>query len=320
MSNLELAPAETGCPPAAATAARVDLLAGRDVPLGRHTVVRRLLPHTNRRMVGAWCFFDHFGPENIADTPGMQVPPHPHCGLQTVTWLVRGQVLHRDSLGTVATIRPGQLNLMTAGFGIAHSEQSPADHTPVMHGLQLWIALPATVTGSRFEHHAGLPRVEFGGASVMVAVGAFGGVTSPAEVHSPLVGAEITVVGRSRLPLRGDWEYAVVSIDGAVSAAGAPVEPGALLYLGVDRDSLDIDGTGRVFLIGGEPFAEELVMWWNFVGRSHEEIVAARQAWMSPDPSRFGEVHGYPGDRLPAPEMPTTRLKPRDRHGRPRVR
>ena len=181
------------------------------MPLGRHTVVRRLLPHTNRRTVGAWCFFDHFGPENIADTAGMQVPPHPHCGLQTVTWLVAGEVLHRDSLGTLATIRPGQLNLMTAGFGIAHSEESPPEHTPVMHGLQLWVALPRD--GHRGSVRA--PRRPAGAdataaLSVTVAIGTFDGTASPARVHTPLVGAEIAAdgcgvaAGAARLGVRGD--------------------------------------------------------------------------------------------------------------------
>jgi quercetin 2,3-dioxygenase len=315
VSNLELAPAETECPPGAAAASRTDLLEGRDVPLGRHTVVRRLLPHTNRRTVGAWCFFDHFGPENIADTPGMQVPPHPHCGLQTVTWLVAGEVLHRDSLGTLATIRPGQLNLMTAGFGIAHSEESPDGHTPVMHGLQLWIALPREVTEARFEHHEDLPVRHYGGVAATVVIGTFDGADSPARVHTPLAGVEIAARGSASLPVRPDWEYAAVLVDGTATVAGAELPLGVLLYLGTDRSSLDVDGDGRVFLIGGEPFEEELVMWWNFVARSHEEIVAARTAWMAHE--RFGEVHGYAGDRLPAPELPTVRLKPRSRHGRP---
>jgi len=315
VSNLELAPAETDCPPDAATGARADLLDGRDVPLGRHTVVRRLLPHTNRRTVGAWCFFDHFGPENIADTPGMQVPPHPHCGLQTVTWLLSGEVLHRDSLGTLATITPGQLNLMTAGFGIAHSEESPPEHMPVMHGLQLWIALPESVTEARFEHHAALPELTYGGVSMTVVIGTFDGTSSPARVHTPLVGVQITAQGSASLPVQPSWEYAAILIDGSATVAGQALTPGSLLYLGTSRSSLEISGDGRLFLIGGEPFEEELVMWWNFVARSHEQIVEARSAWMARE--RFGEVHGYAGDRLPAPELPTVRLKPRSRHGRP---
>jgi len=144
------------------------LLPGHDVPLGRYTTVRRLLPQRPRRMVGAWCFVDHFGPDDVGGRPGMQVPPHPHTGLQTVTWLVDGEILHRDSLGNEQTIVPGQLNLMTSGHGIAHSEQSPSTHPPLMHGLQLWVALPdrARSGEAAFEHHPGLPSIRVGDASV----------------------------------------------------------------------------------------------------------------------------------------------------------
>jgi redox-sensitive bicupin YhaK (pirin superfamily) len=299
------------------------LLDGRDVPLGRHTIVRRLLPHTNRRMVGAWCFLDHFGPELIADTPGMQVAPHPHCGLQTVTWLVEGEILHRDSLGSLVTIHPGRLNLMTSGHGIAHSEESPEGHGPVMHGLQLWVALPhgEAERAPAFDSHADLPVIPVGDAEATVVMGSFGGVTSPAAVHTPIVGAEIAYArgGSATLPLRTDFEYAVVVMSGAVAVDGVELTPGALLYLGDGRESLDMTATGpvRAFLLGGEPFAEEIVMWWNFVARSHDEIVAARAAWEGPDPARFGVVRGYAGDPLPAPAMPTVRLLPRGREGRP---
>ncbi len=321
MSNLEPSPAETICVDEPATLRR-DLLDGRDVPLGRHTVVRRLLPHTNRRMVGAWCFLDHFGPELIADTPGMQVPPHPHCGLQTVTWLADGEVLHRDSLGSRALIRPGRLNLMTSGHGIAHSEESPPDHGPVMHGLQLWVALPRAEAdrAPAFDSYADLPSLAVGDAEVIVTMGSFGGATSPAAIYTPLVGAAVSFAqaGAAALPLRADFEYAVVVMSGSLVVDGVPVAPGALLYLGTGRSTLDITArdAARAFLIGGEPFDEELVMWWNFVARSHEEIVQARAAWSS-DSTRFGTVHGYAGDPLPAPEMPMVRLKPRGREGHP---
>jgi quercetin 2,3-dioxygenase len=321
MSNLEPQPAEIESGGGVAVADRADLLEGRDVPLGRHTVVRRLLPHTNRRMVGAWCFLDHFGPEVIADGPGMQVPPHPHCGLQTVTWLVEGEVLHRDSIGSLATIEPGQLNLMTAGHGIAHSEESPEGHGPVMHGLQLWVALPGDEADidARFEHHETLPVIERDGARFTVALGEFDGHVSPAITHSPLVGVEIVVGAESSLdlPVRADFEYALVVMSGSVDVGEVTVTPGSLLYLGDGRTSLALTAApdARAFLIGGEPFAEELVMWWNFVARSHDEIVAAREDWT--EHRRFGEVHGYAGDRLPAPEMPIIRLKARGREGRP---
>ncbi|WP_239075210.1 pirin family protein [Planosporangium flavigriseum] len=302
------------------------LLPGHDVPLGRYTTVRRLLPQRALRMVGAWCFVDHFGPDDVTGRPGMQIAPHPHTGLQTVSWLVEGEILHRDSLGSLQTIVPGQVNLMTAGRGIAHSEESPAAHPPVMHGLQLWIALPDEARNAppRFEHHAAVPVRYDGAVKITVVVGSLDGARSPAQVHSPLVGAEILLPAGAvtRLPLDPAFEYAVLAmtggaeVAGAAGVTGAPLTPGSLLYLGDGRSDVVLQAAvdTRLFLLGGEPFAEPLVMWWNFVGRTHDEIVEARQDWQAG--RRFGTVVGYAGDPLPAPEMPTTRLKSRDRHGR----
>jgi redox-sensitive bicupin YhaK (pirin superfamily) len=294
------------------------LLPGREVPLGKYTFVQRLLPQRERRTVGAWCFLDHFGPQSVINMPGMQVPPHPHMGLQTVTWLLEGEVLHRDSVGSLQTIHPGQLNLMTAGHGIAHSEESPAEHPPSLHGLQLWVALPAAAKDgtARFDHHENLPRTTFDGGAATVVMGEFGGLTSPALTFSPLVGVDLLLdPGASiELPLRPDFEYAMVVMAGAVSVDGTPVEPHSLLYLGENLHSSRVQGGARLFLIGGEPFAEELVMWWNFVGRSHEDIAEARAAWGDGERSeRFGTVHGYAGAPLPAPALPTIRLAPRGR-------
>ncbi|MGY0234470.1 pirin family protein [Longispora urticae] len=295
------------------------LLPGHDVALGRYTVVRRLLPQRPRRMVGAWCFADAFGPDDVADRPGMQVGPHPHTGLQTVTWLVEGEVLHRDSLGSLVSIRPGQLNLMTSGRGIAHSEESPAVHPPVMQGLQLWVALPEDARHGEpaFDHHADLPVYAADGVTTTVVMGSLGGLTSPARAHTPLVGAEFVLAAgaRTTVPVEADFEYAAVVLNGAARVAGTPLVPGGLLYLGTGRRELPLeaDGDARLFLIGGAPFDDPLVMWWNFVARSHEEIVEAREDWMAG--RRFGVVHGYDGDPIPAPEMPTVRLKARDRHG-----
>jgi quercetin 2,3-dioxygenase len=298
------------------------LLPGHDVPLGRYTTVRRLLPQRPRRMVGAWCFVDQFGPDDVVGRPGMQVPPHPHTGLQTVTWLVAGEVLHRDSLGSLASIRPGEVNVMTAGHGIAHSEESPAAHPPVMHGLQLWIAMPeeARHGAPRFEQHADLPVVEVDGLGVTVVVGALEALSaarSPAVVHTPLLGAELVVPAGAagRLPLSRGFEHAALVLDGAARVEDTTLTPGSLLYLGTGRAELNVhSGSGaRLFLLGGQPFAEPLVMWWNFVARTHEEILEAREDWMAG--RRFGTVTGYAGQPLPAPAMPTTRLKTRDRNG-----
>jgi redox-sensitive bicupin YhaK (pirin superfamily) len=295
------------------------LLPGHDVPLGRYTMVRRLLPQRELRMVGAWCFVDTFGPDDLADRPGMRIPPHPHTGLQTVSWLVAGEILHRDSLGSLQSIVPGQVNLMTAGRGIAHSEESPPVHPPRMHGIQLWIALPdsARQVEPRFEHFDAVSVPDGDGVTVTLVVGELGGVRSPATVHSRLVGADIALTpgARLRLPLRPDFEYGLLALAGAATAGGTTLTPGDLLYLGLDRTELAVrtDTGTRLFLLGGEPFDEPLVMWWNFVGRTHEDIAEARKDWMAG--RRFGAVTGYDGDPLPAPAMPTTRLKARDRHG-----
>jgi quercetin 2,3-dioxygenase len=293
------------------------------VPLGgpRAMHVRRTLPHRHRRMVGAWCFVDHYGPHDLTGQPGMQVPPHPHTGLQTVSWLLEGEVLHRDSLGTVQRVEPGQLNLMTAGHGISHSEQTPAPdlrRTQRLHGVQLWVALPeaSRAVAPSFEHHAALPVVQIDGLRVQVAMGALAGATSPATTHSPLVGADLTLAAgaETRLEVEPEFEHAVLVTDGRVQVDDRPVERGSLLYLppGPRHLALRADAAARLLLVGGVPFAEQIVMWWNFVGRDHDEVAAAREQWERRH-ARFGTVTGYPGDRLAAPTLPTVRLKARGR-------
>ncbi|MEH1017548.1 pirin family protein [Micromonospora sp. CPCC 206060] len=320
MSGTESMPADTRQPGTTVAEPGSVLLPGHDVPLGRYTTVRRLLPQRPRRMVGAWCFVDHFGPDDVADRPGMQVPPHPHTGLQTVTWLVEGEILHRDGLGNTQSIRPGELNVMTSGHGIAHSEQSPPRHPPVMHGVQLWVALPdhARHGAPDFAHHAALPSWRGGDLTATVLVGEFGPVRSPAVVHTPLLGVELRGhgPGSTRLPLDPGFEHGVLVMSGAAEVADTHLTPGTLLYLEPGRRELTVRAGEdvRLLLLGGEPFDEPLVMWWNFVGRSHEEIVQAREDWMAG--RRFAPVLDDPAAPLPAPDMPTTRLKARDRHGR----
>ncbi|MGX1885121.1 pirin family protein [Streptomyces sp. NPDC055287] len=294
-----------------------ELLTARKVQLGESTQVRRLLPNLGRRMIGAWCFVDHYGPDDIADEAGMQVAPHPHFGLQTVSWLHEGEVLHRDSLGSLQTIRPRELGLMTSGRAISHSEESPKPHARLLHGAQLWVALPE---GHRdiephFQHHADLPAVTAPGLTATVILGSLDGAASPGTTYTPLVGADLALARgtETRLPLDPDFEYAVLSMSGEAHVDGVPVFPGSMLYLGCGRTELPLraESDAGLMLLGGEPFAEELVMWWNFVGRSHEEIEQARADWM--EGTRFGEVHGYAGDRLPAPALPPVVLKPRGR-------
>jgi redox-sensitive bicupin YhaK (pirin superfamily) len=294
-----------------------ELLPPRRVPLGESTVVRRLLPSLGRRMVGAWCFVDHYGPDDITDQPGMQVPPHPHIGLQTVSWLHGGEVLHRDSLGSLQTIRPKQLGLMTAGRAIAHSEESPRDHSPVLHGAQLWVALPDAHrhTDPAWEFHPDLPVVTAPGFTATLLLGELDGAASPGTAFTPIMGADIALEDGAdvRLPVEPDFEYAALTMSGAIEIDGERVEPGSMLYLGSGRRELPLraDGPGGFVLLGGEPFEEKLVMWWNFIARAGEEIAQAREDWMTGD--RFGAVEGYRGDRLPAPPMPAARLKPRGR-------
>ncbi|MFF9687051.1 pirin family protein [Streptomyces sp. NPDC014623] len=294
-----------------------ELLTPRRVPLGESTEVRRLLPNLGRRMVGAWAFVDHYGPDDITGEPGMQVPPHPHMGLQTVSWLHEGEVLHRDSLGSLQRIRPRELGLMTSGKAISHSEESPASHAGSLHGAQLWVALPGSDRDAEphFQHHTGLPAVTAPGLTATVILGELDGAVSPGRSYTPIVGADLALAAGTevRLPLDPDFEYAVLSMSGEAEADGVPLLPGSMLYLGCGRSELPLRSVSDagLMLLGGEPFAEEIVMWWNFIGRSHEEIEDARQAWA--EGSRFGEVHGYDGGRLPAPALPPVALKPRGR-------
>ncbi|NUP75999.1 MAG: pirin family protein [Nonomuraea sp.] len=302
MSNLELDPPELRC--GADDGGHDEVLEGREVPLGgpRAMAVSRTLPGAHRRMIGAWCFVDAYGPERAA----MRVPPHPHTGLQTVSWLLAGEVLHRDSLGSLQRVLPGELNLMTAGRGISHSEESPET---VLHGVQLWVALPGEHrhVPPAFEHHATLPTLAGPGFAATVIMGSLGGVRSPATAHTPLVGAEVRVDGDGEVPLDPAFEHGLLLLDGEIEGLGR----GPLRYLPPGRAGLRVSGRGRLLLIGGEPFGEEIVMWWNFVGRSHEEIAAFREEWMEGE--GFGRVEGFDGDPLPAPVLPPIRLKPRGR-------
>ncbi|MGP4023744.1 pirin family protein [Actinomadura sp. 3N407] len=319
MSNLDVRPKPVECGGRDDAAGRPvhELLPPRRVPLGESTVVRRLLPSLGRRMVGAWCFVDHYGPDDITDEPGMQVPPHPHIGLQTVSWLHGGEVLHRDSLGSLQTVRPKELGLMTAGRAIAHSEESPRRHSPILHGAQLWVALPDTHrhTEPAFEHHGDLPVVRGPGFAATVILGELDGTASPGTAFTPIMGADLALDDGAdvRLPVEPDFEYAALTMSGVTEIDGMRVEPGSMLYLGSGRRELPLraDGDSGLVLLGGEPFEEKLVMWWNFIARTGEEIARARQDWMAGD--RFGAVRGYDGAPLPAPTMPATPLKPRGR-------
>lgn len=298
------------------------ILPGRDVPLGgiRSMTVTRTLPQRELPTVGAWCFLDRFGPQEAT----MRVEPHPHIGLQTVTWPLTGEVRHRDSLGSDVVLKPGALNLMTSGHGIAHSEYSLGDEPVELDALQLWVALPESARhgAASFESHSVLPTVPLTALTgdegmAVVVMGTLADVTSPATTHTPIVGAQISIHPGStvQIPLEAAWEHAIVLLSGDATVDGrhSPTR-GDLLYLGAHRDGIEIasDGGAQVFLIGGEPFADDLVMWWNFVGRTHEEIEEAWHQWQNAT-TRFGTVAGHGDVRIPAPPLPTVRLLPRRR-------
>jgi redox-sensitive bicupin YhaK (pirin superfamily) len=325
MSNLDRRPAaqELGGLEQTSAGPALDLLPGKEVLLGESTRVRRLLPTLGRRLVGAWAFVDHYGPDDISAGAGMQVPPHPHTGLQTVSWLLEGEVHHRDSLGSDVTFGPRELPLMTAGLGIAHSEQSPVAHPTLLHGVQLWVVLPEPVRDMppAFEHHGSLPGFTSDGMTATVLIGELGGARSPATAHTPLMGADLELAPGSdvEIPLEPDFEYGVLASSGAADVEGTPLTTGAMLYLGTGRRSLRLRGGAtadgrptRLMLLGGEPFEERIVMWWNFVGRSGEEIADYAEQWNG-ESDRFGTVVGYDGARLEAPPLPPVPLKARGR-------
>lgn len=363
MTNLDAAPAEVLCDdrPAPGTAVEpgsIEVLEARDVPLGgpRAMTVRRTLPQRRRSFIGAWCFVDHYGPDDVSLTGGMRVPPHPHTGLQTVSWLFSGEVEHRDSLGTHAFVRPGQLNLMTAGRGISHSEDS-TEATTVLHGVQLWTVLPEVSrdTEPDFEHHVPDP-VALPEGELRVFLGSLAGAQSPVRTFSPLLGAELVLRAGASQTFEVDpaFEHGVLVDTGAAAvgtdrtaAVGGPAvgaSSAELLYVAPGARSLTIhaadDGDLRVLVLGGRPLGEQIVMWWNFIGRDHEEVARARAQWqeqigaddavvaaadgvpadvrtLASQPmdrsgtSRFGVVGGHPHAPLPAPPMPQQRLKPR---------
>ena len=303
MSNLEEKPAELDCRTAPATG--VEIMTPRDVPLGgpRAMRVRRTLPQRERSLIGAWCFVDHYGPDEVADSGGMVVPPHPHTGLQTVSWLFTGEVEHRDSAGHHAMVRPGEVNLMTAGRGISHSEVSPPS-TTTLHGAQLWVALPDSdrFTDPDFAHHApdagdgrrlrgaGLPRLaarrHLAGRDVHARCSAPSSCSSPAP--------------RSVLDVDPTFEHGVLVDAGVLSVAGAETKQHDLAYVPPGSATLELtayDEPVRLLLLGGPPFGEAIVMWWNLVARTHEEVVELARRVAGPDRRRHGSPTGGSASR-----------------------
>jgi redox-sensitive bicupin YhaK (pirin superfamily) len=283
----------TAASPSPTLAPTLEIRPSRQAMVGTVSV-RRALPRRERRTVGAWCFADHFGPAPMVESGGLEIGPHPHIGLHTVTWLLAGEVLHHDSLGSEQLIRPGELNLMTAGRGVAHAEESPTPPSGEGHGVQLWVAQPEATRhdAPAFEHHGALPQVELHAGSATVLVGSFGGLTSPARADTQLVGLDIDLrAGQSLVALEQEFEYALMVLAGSISIGDDHVEPGALAYLGGGRDEISLLASGptRGLLLGGVPFSEPILMWWNFVARSRSEMDQAYQDWESGQ-SRFPKV------------------------------
>lgn len=327
MSNLEAQPVEQECEGHPAES-EIQILTPRDVPLGgpRAMRVRRTLPQRERSLIGGWCFADHYGPDDVGSGPGMHVPPHPHTGLQTVSWLFTGEIEHRDSIGSHAMVRPGELNLMTAGSGIAHSEVS-TPNTKVLHGMQFWVALPdaARDTAPAFVHYRPEP-VTTDGVTLSVFLGSLAGETSPVSTFTELLGAEVILDPGAEIALDVDrsHEHGVIVDQGSVVLRGTTVGWAELGYQAPGFGKLTLRNPGsepaRLLLLGGKPLGEQVIMWWNFMGRTHEEIVEYRRKWQAelasgfdgsvPD-RRFGVVPGYDGPALPAPELPNSTLRPR---------
>ncbi|THV13055.1 pirin family protein [Nocardioides caeni] len=307
-------------------------MAPREVPLGgpRAMAVRRTLPQRHRSLIGAWCFVDHYGPDEVSATGGMVVAPHPHTGLQTVSWVFTGEIDHRDSAGNVATVRPQEVNLMTAGRGISHSEVSTPG-TTVLHGAQLWVALPAEHrdTEPGFQHHAP-DEVAGDGWRAHVFLGSLLGDASPVATFTPLLGAELVLDPGTHLsvPVDPTFEHGVLVDVGHVEVSGLGVASGDLAYVPTGREEIHLEAGAdgaRVLVLGGPPFGESIVMWWNFVGRSHDDVVAYRDAWQAQiteagavvrdgrqvAPGRFGIVPDQPLPPIPAPALPNARLRDR---------
>ena len=300
------APVEGEAAPPAAP--ELEITASRETEVGAFRV-RRALPHRPRRTVGAWCFVDHMGPAQVTAAHGIDIGPHPHIGLQTVTWLLDGEVLHRDSLGSEQVIRPGQLNLMTAGRGVSHAEEATGRYEGALHGVQLWVAQPSSTRDGApaFEHHAELPKVDLGAGAATVLVGDLDGTSSPARRDSRHVGVDLDLrAGSADVPLDPGFEHALVAFDGELTVDGQPIAPGRLAYLGSGRAEVGLSTVAptRALLIGGEPFEERVLMWWNFVARTRDEISRARDDWMAGH-ERFGTV-ASPLDRIDVGEPPWT--------------
>ena len=306
--------------------AAVEVISPHEVALGSDDglKVRRTLPTRARSLIGAWCFIDHYGPVGADNADAMSVRAHPHTGLQTVSWLFAGQIQHRDSAGTVAVISPGELNLMTAGRGVSHSEMSlpSGGH---LHGVQLWLALPdsARWVEPGFEHY--VPElIHRDGVRARVFLGSLLGSTSPVTTYSALLGAELLLNAGTTIALDVDavHEHGFLLDSGAVNVDGVEIAAHSLAFIPAGPSSIVIhaDVDSRVLVIGGEPLGESIVMWWNFIGRTHEEIMVFQRQWNAENRAHstdaadhpvFGWPNGEAQEPILAPELPPVHLKAR---------
>ncbi|MFO1154651.1 MAG: pirin family protein [Rhodospirillales bacterium] len=278
---------------------------GRERDLGGF-VVRRILPAAVRRMVGPFVFFDHMGPADLAAGQGIDVRPHPHIGLATVTYLFEGELLHRDSLGSVQAIQPGAVNWMTAGHGIVHSERTGPDErarASRLHGIQSWVALPVeqAETQPSFHHYAAetLPLIQRDGISMRLIAGQAYGVTSPVKTLSPMFYLDARLAAGARLPLPDDQpERAIYVVEGSVRLQDMPVEAGAMVADDGGAPALvEAIGPARLMLLGGTPLGDRR-LWWNFVAADAARIELAKADW------REGRFPSVPGETefIPLPE------------------
>ena len=294
---------------------RIKRIELRSADLGEGMLVKRALPSRHQRMVGAWCFLDHAGPVNFAPGKGMHVGAHPHTALQTFTWLIDGEVLHKDSLGNELIIRPGQVNLMTAGRGIVHTEDSVVNGGR-LHAAQLWIALPEELADCEpdFAHYPELPLWHSNGVQFTLLAGSYGEFMAQTAVHSPMLGMDLFSAqgGTVMLNLNPDFEHGFLPLTGLVNAVGETYTPNEFTYLdkGLTSLEMELSAGSRVLLLGGVPFETPVQMWWNFVGYSKDAIAQAQLAWEQGAP-RFGDVKDDTtstgaATRLTAPALPRT--------------
>jgi len=288
---------------------------GRIAEIGKGMKIARMIPNRLRRTIGAWCFLDHAGPVNFLAGEGMNVGPHPHIGLQTFTWMIEGQVRHIDSLGNSQMIYPNQVNLMTAGRGISHAEVSPTDKASTLHAAQLWIALEDSHRHiePQFQNYPDLPMVDTECFHATVLVGNSLGVTSPVSVFTPLVAVDLVAKQTSTFELELDpnFEHGITLLEGEATVDGESLEAGTLLYFATGHSRVTISGhaAARILVIGGEPFKEDILLWWNFVARTQEELEQARRDWAMETP-RFGVITDQrAGNRLDAPSLEGLHLK-----------